>query len=326
MLSCRHRLAGVSLFSIFATAILPVIAVAAAGYLLGRFEGVDPSALNTVTVYVLAPALVVHSFATTPFPASTLVRVTVAVVAFSAVMLLLSEGFGRLRGQTEPLLGAFVLVAAFPNVGNFGIPLSEFAFGPSGRSTAILVTALQGVLLYTVGVYIAARGGDGSPLSSMKRVFSIPLIYAVVGTLAARWLGVVPAQSTAAMQTIQMLGNASIPVMLLILGIRLSNVDASETMARVGVASGVKLLAAPLVGLAIALALGFENAAVARTFVLLTAGPTAVTPVILVGAFGGDNDGSAASQFVSTSVSVTTLASVVTVTLLVAALQSGLVL
>jgi len=97
-------------------------------------------------------------------------------------------------------------------------------------------------------------------------------------------------------------------------------------MARVGVASGVKLLAAPLVGLAIALALGFENAAVARTFVLLTAGPTAVTPVILVGAFGGDNDGSAASQFVSTSVSVTTLASVVTVTLLVAALQSGLVL
>jgi len=316
----------VSLLSIFATAILPVIAVAGAGFLLGRFKDVDPSALNTVTVFVLAPALVVHSFATTPFPGSTLVRVVVAVVAFSAAMIGLAEGFGRLRGQTEPLLGAFVLVAAFPNVGNFGIPLSEFAFGPAGRNTAILVTALQGVLLYTVGIYIAARGDDGSPLGSMKRVFSIPLVYAVVGTLAARWLGVVPAESTAAMQTIRMLGNASIPVMLLILGIRLSNVDVAEAVGRVGVASGAKLLVAPLVGLGIALAVGFQNTTVARTFVLLTAAPTAVTPVILVGAFSGANDGPSASQFVSTSVFVTTVASVVTVTALVAALQSGLVL
>jgi len=316
----------VSLLSIFATAILPVVAVAAVGYLLGRFEDVDPGALNTVTVYVLAPALVVHSFATTPFPASTLVRVTVAVVGFSAAMIAFAEGIGRLRGQAEPVLGAFVLVAAFPNVGNFGIPLSEFAFGATGRSTAILVTALQGVLLYTVGVYIAARGDDGSALGSMKRVFSIPLIYAVVGTLLARWLGVVPAASTAAMQTIQMVGNASIPVMLLILGIRLSNVDIDETVGRVGVASGTKLLVAPLVGLALAHVVGFQNPTVARTFVLLTAAPTAVTPVILVGAFSAETDGPSASQFVSTSVFVTTVASVATVTLLVAALQSGLVL
>jgi len=314
----------VALFDIFATAILPVIAVAGAGYLLGQYRNVDPGALNTVTVYVLAPALVVYSFATTPFPGSTLVRVTVAVLTFSTAMILLAESFGRLRGQTESLLGAFVLVAAFPNVGNFGIPLSEFAFGATGRSTAILVTALQGVLLYTVGVYIAARGGEGSPLTSMKRVFSIPLVYAVVGTLAARWLGVVPAESTAAMQTIQMLGNASIPVMLLILGVRLSNVEVDETITRVGVASTAKLFVAPLIGLGIALVAGFENPTVARTFVLLTAAPTAVTPVILVGAFSDDSGDASPSQFVSTSVLVTTVASVATITLLVAVLQSGL--
>jgi len=321
--SLLDRLPTVSLLSIFATAILPVVAVAGAGYLLGRFRDVDPGALNTVTVYVLAPALVVYSFATTPFPAATLLRVVVAVTAFSAAMIAAAESVGRLQGQTEPLLGAFVLVVAFPNVGNFGIPLSEFAFGPTGRSTAILVTALQGVLLYTVGVYIAARGDDGNPLSSMKRVFSIPLVYAVVGTLAARWLGVVPPESSAAMQTIEMLGNASIPVMLLILGIRLSNVSVDETVRRVGVASVAKLAVAPLVGVGIALAVGFRDPVVARTFVLLTAAPTAVTPVILVGAFSGESDGLSAGQFVSTSVLVTTLGSVATVTLLVAVLQSG---
>lgn len=312
------------LLDIFASAVLPVIAIAGAGYLLGRFNDVDPDALNTVTVFVLAPALVVHSLATTPFPGTTLVRITVAVVAFSSVMILVAESVGRLRGQTEPLLGAFVLVAAFPNVGNFGIPLSEFAFGATGRSTAILVTALQGILLYTVGVYIAARGDEGSPLGSMKRVFSIPLVYAVVGTLLARWFGVVPPAESSAMQTIEMVGIASIPVMLLILGIRLSNVRVDETIARVSVASSAKLFVAPLVGLGIALVAGFRDPTVARTFVLLTAAPTAVTPVILVGAFSGSTDGRSASQFVSTSVLVTTLASIATITLLVSVLQSGL--
>lgn len=324
-MSHLRRKPDVSLLAIFGSAILPVIAVAGAGYSLGRFGDVDPSALNTVTVYVLAPALVVYSFATTPFPASTLVRVVVAVVGFSAGMILVAESAGRLQGQSEPLLGAFVLVAAFPNVGNFGIPLSEFAFGATGRNTAILVTALQGVLLYTVGVYIAARGDDGDALGSMRRVFSIPLVYAVVGTLGARWLGVVPAESTAAMQTIEMLGNASIPVMLLILGIRLSNVSVDETVRRVGLASAAKLAVAPVLGLGVALLVGFQNPTVARTFVLLTAAPTAVTPVILVGAFGEATDGLSAGQFVSTSVLVTTLASTVTITLLVALLQSGAV-
>jgi predicted permease len=158
----------------------------------------------------------------------------------------------------------------------------------------------------------------------MKRVLSFPLVYAVVGTLAARWLGVVPAASTAAMQTIQMLGNASIPVMLLILGIRLSNVEVDETITRVGVASTGKLFVAPLVGLGIALVAGFEDPTVARTFVLLTAAPTAVTPVILVGAFSDDSGDTPPSQFVSTSVLVTTVVSVATVTLLIGVLQSGL--
>jgi predicted permease len=324
VVSPLHGHAAVSLLTIFATAILPVIAVAGAGFLLGRFKDVDPTALNTITVFVLAPALVVHSLATTPFPGTTLVRITAGTVAFSVVMILLAEAFGRFSGQTEPLLGAFVLVAAFPNVGNFGIPLSEFAFGQTGRSTAILVTALQGVLIYTVGVYIAARGDDDTGLGSMKRVFSIPLVYAVVVALAARWLGLVPPADSTAMETIETVGIASIPVMLLILGIQLSNVDVDETITRVTVASGAKLLVAPLVGLAVALVVGFQDPVVARTFVLLTGAPAAITPVILVGAFSSTTGDTSPGQYVSTSVLVTTLGSVVTITLLISVLQSGL--
>ncbi|MFC7075402.1 AEC family transporter [Haloarcula halophila] len=317
-----------SLLGIFASAILPVVGVAVLGFLLGRFENVDADPLNTITVYVLAPALVVHSLTTSELAGGTILAVVAAVGLFTAAMLAVAEGIGRLWGHTEPFLGAFVLVSVFPNTGNYGIPLADFAFGPTGRSVAVLVTALQGVLLYTVGIYVAARGSGSSPLADMRRVFGVPLVYAVVLALAVRWLGVVPPTESTLMQTLALLGNASIPVMLLILGIQLSSVDVAGTLRPVGVASALKLLLAPLVATGAVLAtgglVGFGNGTAARVVVLLLATPTGVTTLILVGAFSVDEAGVEPGEFVSATVFVTTVASVLTVTLLVAALQSGL--
>jgi predicted permease len=314
----------VSLLGIFATAILPIVVVAAIGFALGRFQNVEADALNTVTVYVLAPALVVHSLATSQLTGGTILGVVGAVGLFTAVMLAVGEAVGRLTGQAEPMLGAFVLVSVFPNTGNYGIPLADFVFGPTGRSVAVLVTALQAVLLYTIGIYVAARGGDSHPLTDMKRVFGVPLVYAVVVALAARYLGVVPPVDSTLMQTLELTGNASIPVMLLILGIQLSDVDIEGTLRPVGVASGLRLLLAPAVASAVVLLVGFGNSTVARAVVLLLATPTGVTTIILVGAFSGRGEGLAPGEFTSATVFVTTVASVVTVTGLVAALEAGL--
>ena len=314
-----------SLLSIFATAILPVVAVSAVGFGLGRFKGVQPDALNTVTVYVLAPALVIHSLTTSTVTGGTILKVVVAVAAFTAAMLAIAEATGRLFGQTEPLLGAFVLVAVFPNTGNYGIPLADFVFGPTGRSLAVLVTALQAVMLYTVGIYIAARGADSDPVADMKRVFGVPLVYAVVLSLAVRWLGVAPPADSTLMQTLEILGNASIPIMLLILGIQLSDVDMGGTLVPVGIASGLKLVLAPVVAVGTVLLLGFQDPTVARIVVLLLATPTGVTPIILIGAFSSERNGFAPGEFVSATVLVTTLLSVLTVTVLISILQSGAV-
>ena len=312
-----------SLLGIFATAILPIVAVAAVGYALGRYRDVEADALNAITVYVLAPALVVHSLATSELAGGTILAVVGAVCLFTAVMLAVGEAVGRLTGQREPMLGAFVLVAVFPNTGNYGIPLADFVFGPTGRSVAVLVTALEAVLLYTVGIYIAARGGDSHPLTDMKRVLGVPLVYAVVVALAARFLGVVPPTESTLMQTLELLGNSSIPIMLLVLGIQLAGVDVEGTLRPVGVASGLRLLLAPVLAAAVVLLLGFEDPTVARAVVLLLATPTGVTTIILVGAFSDVGDGLAPGEFTSATVFVTTVASVLTVTALVAALKAG---
>jgi hypothetical protein len=313
-----------SLLSIFATAILPIVAVGTVGFVLGRYRDIDPDPLNTVVLYVLAPALVFHSLATTELTSSTLVDVGVAVVGYHLVMIALAEGVGRLMGESDPLLSALVLVAAFPNSGNYGVPVSNFAFGATGRSTAVLYLSVQGVLIYTLGVYIASRSGGDGGLTGVKRVFRVPLVYAVAAAVLARYLGVVPPAGTTAMSTLKLVGDSSIPVMLLILGIQLSNTDVGATLSRVGAVTGLKMVVSPVVGAAVALAVGFADPAVAKTFVLECAMPAAVTPLILVAEFAGDEvAGVPVAEFVSTAVFFTTLASVPTLTVVIALLESG---
>jgi predicted permease len=315
------------LVGIFGEAILPIIAIAAVGYGLGRTRDIDPGPLNTITVYVLAPALVFHSLATTELAGETLIWLSVGVTVFTLVMVALAGGVGRLAGDVEPLFGAFVLVSTFSNAGNYGIPLSDFAFGPVGRSTAVLYIVGQSVLMYTVGVYVAARGADKSPLSGVKEVFSIPLVYAVLAALVARYLGVVPPSGSAAIETIGMVGNASIPVMLLLLGIQLSGTQFGAALGGVARANVLKMFAAPVIAVGIAMALPFSNVTVARVFVLECAMPAAVTPLILVGEFsGGEVNGVTPESYVSTVVFTTTLLSIPVMTGLIALLRSGVLI
>ncbi|MFB6128982.1 MAG: AEC family transporter [Halorhabdus sp.] len=315
-----------SLVGIFGTAILPIVAIAAAGFALGRTKDVDAGALNTITVYVLVPALVFHTLVTTPMSGTTVLSIALGVLAVTVVMLVVAGGVGRLAGRTEPLLGAFVLTAAFANSGNFGIPLSEFAFGATGRSTAVLYAAVQGVLLYTLGTYVAARG-TGRALAGVRRAARIPLVYAVIVALGVRWLGLAPPTGSAAMETLQLVGDSSIPVMLLILGIQLSGTDYGAALGQVGLSNLLKLTVAPVVALGVALLLGFENQTVARVFVLESAGPAAVTPIILLGEFSERGDGAIGpAEFASTAILTSTLVSIPILTVLIALLKAGIVI
>jgi predicted permease len=315
----------VALLDIFASAILPIVLIAAVGVLLGRTKEVDPGPLNTAVVYVLAPALVLHSLAATEIAGGTLLKLAVATTAYTLGMVALVEVVGRAVGMEDPSLAALVLVATFPNAGNYGIPVSSFAFGSVGRGTAVLYIAVQAVLIYTIGVYIASRSGGSAGIGAVKRVFRIPLVYAVLVALLARALGVVPALDSTAMQTLQLVGDSSIPVMLLILGLQLADTDFGAALDTVGAATVLKMAVAPVVAVGIALAIGFDNPTVARTFILESAMPAAVTPLILLIEFAGDVEvgGVTAPEFVSTVVAVTTVLSVPLLTVIIGVLQSG---
>jgi predicted permease len=225
------------------------------------------------------------------------------------------------------LLGALMLAAAFPNSGFVGIPLSEFAFGSTGRTTAVLYLTVQNLVVYTIGVYIASRGTDRGPLDAVAEIFRLPLLYAVLAGVAVRGLGLAPPAGSPAMATVGLVGDASIPVMLLILGIQLAETDVTAVSR--SVAPGLlKLVVAPVVGLGLALALGFRDPTVARVFVLECATPAAVIPLALTIEYadGTAVDGVTAPEYLSTAIVTTTVAGVGVLTVLVAVLQAGVLL
>lgn len=251
------------------------------------------------------------------------VAIAAGVLVFTLVMTTLAGGVGRLIGEREPVLGTLVLVSAFPNSGNYGIPVSEFAFGPTGRATAVAFLAAQSIVIYTLGVYVAARGDDSEWREGVRTVLSVPLVYAAVGALL-RALGAVPPTGTAAMETVGLVGDSAIPLMLLILGIELADTDYAAALYRVSPAAGLKLVVAPVVGAGVALGISFASPTVARVFVLECAMPAAVTPLVLAGEFSGPGEDLSPTEYASTAILVTTLASVPLLTGLIALLQFGI--
>lgn len=307
------------------TAILPVLVIAIGGYLLGSFREITVDPLSVITIYILTPALVFHSLATTELTGRAVTLLGAGVVVFLCAMVVLAEGFGRITGESEPTLGALVLVSTFPNSGNYGIPFAAFAFGAIGRSITVLYIAIQSILVYSLGVYLASRGSAGSNLDAVAEVFKLPLIYAVLAAILARVLDVVPAEGTVALETIRLVGDAAIPVMLILLGIQLANTTAGTSIRRVAGAASLKLLVAPVVGLVIALLLGLSGD-IARVFVLACAMPSAITPLMLSIEFSEPpRSGMSGPDYISTTVFVTTIASIATLSVLLTLLQTGVI-
>jgi predicted permease len=300
----------------------------ALGYLLALVLEVDVDPLNDVALYLFLPALIFYSVVTTTLSGDTVARIFAGVGLFVVGMMGVTELFDRTLGVPEPYRSADVLAGALPNAGFYGIPLAEFAFGDVGRTTAVIYITAQAFLMYTLGVYVASRGGGEAGIGAIKEIFRLPLVYAILAAGVVRLLGVAPPADGTFMTMTSLVGDASIPLMLVIVGIQLADLEVGN-VARVVRPSLIKLFLAPVTGLAVAVALGgFGDPAVARVFVLLCATPVALIPLALTLSYSdtAERDGLSASEYLTMTIVVTTVASIPVLTVLITLLQDGVVL
>ncbi len=182
----------------------------------------DADLLNTVVIYLTLPAFIfdaIYSYRQ-PLPLS-IVKVPIIGFAMIAVVLAIAFIVGRMLRLDRPTLGGLILASGFGNTGFLGYPVVQAAFHERGALvTAALYDELAMALpMYTLGALIAAGlAGEKVEGEQLLRVFKLPAFLAIPVALLLRPVAI-PEPLLAA---IRYLGNGTIPLVMISLGLSLS--------------------------------------------------------------------------------------------------------
>ena len=290
------------ILTILLTTIAPIVFVAGLGVLLNKWKRIETNGLSTIVVYIGSPALAFHSIATSAIDENELSQLflfaILCVVIVTAVGWLISLGVGMDRLTSS----AFVLSIALINGINYGVPLNEFAFGQAGLARAIIVGVIFSLYSFSVGVFLASWG-KASARQALLNMLKIPLPYAAILGLVVN-LTHTPLPPLV-LRFAQILGGLAIPLMLLLLGIQISQVSLQGRWRIMFGASFVRLLGGAAIGLGLVLWLGLEGVN-SQVAVVQAAMPTAVTAGVLAIEFNSD------AKLVSGIIMLSTLLSLLT--------------
>lgn len=290
--------------------VLPVFIVAGAAALAHLRLRFDARTLSRAVFYLFGPALVFDSLTGSEAGGAVFGQITAAVLLTILALWVLGSIAARLLRLEGPTQAAFLVAVLLMNAGNFGLSVNYFAFGQAGLSWASLYFTISALLSSSLGAYLSARGRT-SARQALRRVAGVPYIYAAALGLLFNLGGVtMPEPLTKA---IHLLAQASVPVMLAVLGVRLAETLRSKQRVQhlpaLGVATLMRLIVSPALAFLFASLVGLSGIARDVT-VLESAMPTAVVTTILATEFDSD------PSFAAICVLVTTLVSLPTLTIL----------
>lgn len=197
--------------------VVPVFLLIATGFIFAHWKKISLASVTEIIVYLGTPSLVFSSLASKPIHAGDIVVLAAGVLLIFAGVGLLIGGYFFFTGLSSR---GFALPTLFMNAGNMGIPLALFAFGQEGFQRATLLFVIITFLQYSLGIYILNGRGNWS------EIFRLPLIYAAIVGLSVNVAQVrVP---ELLLQPVVMLGQATIPMMLISLGYRLYQVESLQ--------------------------------------------------------------------------------------------------
>jgi predicted permease len=265
------------LFNTFANNLLPIMLIAAAGYVLGKTLTVDSRTIGRIVFYIFSPLLVFNLMVTSQLnlqQALTTVEYTIAVIVIMGTIAFI---LGKLFRLERAHLLAVILTVAFGNTGNYGLPLVKFAFGDEALAVASIFYVTTTILFNTVGVVIASLGHLDLK-SAILGVFKLPILYAVAMALIIKGFGIqIPLPLS---RTIEIAANGAIPAMIILLGLELTRIEWTHSLRATGLGVAAKLLIGPLIGLLLASLFGLQGHA-RQGSVIEAAMPAAVATTVV---------------------------------------------
>ncbi|MFF2091799.1 AEC family transporter [Paenibacillus sp. NPDC058174] len=304
------------LLHILWTNVLPLTLMIAVGFTMQRLFSLDIKTLSKLNFYVFSPAVIFNLLYTTKISAELIGKVLLFAVIFLVLQGAVVELAVRLRGLKGGMRGAMRNSVLFYNSANYGIPLNQLAFAanPYTLSVQIIVMVTQSLLPNTYGIY-SVNAHKLDLRSTMRTILSQPIIYVIPLAFLFNGFGIKLPQPVET--PIVYLANAFIGTALLTLGVQLGSMKwrfDRKLFANVILSNFLRLIIGPALA---ALIIWGINAFIeidkmmAAALIVSSAVPTSLSSVLLAVEF--DNEAEFASQavFLSTVLSIVTVAFVI---------------
>lgn len=286
--------------------ILPVLIIFAIGFIGQKLIGFDIKSISTAALYLMSPFLAFRTFFTNPLTMDYLYIIVFCLI-LTVVLFIIVWATGYFMKATRPELSAMVLGGVFMNSGNYGAPVVLFAFGAVGFDYAVIMMVFQSLLMNSIGIFFASLGGEEKATlkQSLNRVIRMPLIYAAFAGLLFQAFSIT--LPTALMEGISLVADASIPTVMLVLGMQLAAISRKRVAYRyVTAVTVIRMVASPLVAAAILYFMPVND--LLRSVIILQAAmPAAANTTMFALQFGTEPDLVSFTTFITTIISIGTI-------------------
>ncbi len=200
-----------SIYAQIFAVIAPILFIALLGYLWSLYKlRYDAQFVSKIVMDVASPCLILATLLKADIDTSEVINMTVITVTGLALLFFFSYIVIKITGvQWRTYMPSLV----FSNTGNMGIPISLFAFGEHALALSLIIFMVTSLFHFSVGVSIV---GNKHPFHTLM---TSPVFYATA--LAFFFLFTGYKLPASIFNTVKLLGDMAIPLMIFSLGVSL---------------------------------------------------------------------------------------------------------
>ena len=286
--------------------VLPAFLIFGAGFIGQKLLKLDIKSISTMSLYLMLPFLTFDTFYSNQLNVEYFYMFLFTCL-LALIMTTLTVLFGFFIKADKTQMSAMLLGTIFPNSGNYGAPVAMFAFGAMGFQYAVIFMVIHAFLMNTIGIFIASYGSEKttSIKDSLMRVIKMPVLY---GFLFGVLLQLLHIELPSTIQDgISLVGSASIPTVMLILGMQLAEIKPQKfELKYVNTVTIFRMLISPLLAVVLVNFMPV-NDMIKNVYILLAAMPIAANTTLLAVQFNVKPDLTSFTTLVTTLLSLVTI-------------------
>ena len=286
--------------------VLPAFLIFGAGFIGQKLLKLDIKSISTMSLYLMLPFLTFDTFYSNELNVEYFYMFLFTCL-LALIMMTLTVLFGFFIKADKTQMSAMLLGTIFPNSGNYGAPVAMFAFGAIGFQYAVIFMVIHAFLMNTIGIFIASYGSEKttSIKDSLMRVIKMPVLYGFLFGVLFQLLHI--ELPSTIQDGISLVGSASIPTVMLILGMQLAEIKPQKfELKYVNTVTIFRMIISPLLAVVLVNFMPV-NDMIKNVYILLAAMPIAANTTLLAVQFNVKPDLTSFTTLVTTLLSLVTI-------------------